>query len=56
MLHTSARFLNAFADKAEFMGGIDRQLFSNKFERVPTEQLPAGLLPALTHSFVESVC
>uniref|UniRef100_A0A915DLD7 PHD-type domain-containing protein n=1 Tax=Ditylenchus dipsaci TaxID=166011 RepID=A0A915DLD7_9BILA len=50
MLHTSAQFINAFAEKAELLG-MDRHQFEEKFAEVPTEQLP-NLPPAFSTSFV----
>ncbi|KAH7722388.1 PHD-finger family protein [Aphelenchoides avenae] len=39
MLHASAQFLEAFAEKAELLG-MDRKEFNEQFMRLPAEQIP----------------
>ncbi|KAL7074872.1 hypothetical protein ACQ4LE_005644 [Meloidogyne hapla] len=51
LLHTSAQYLNQFAEKAELLG-INRQQFEQEFYKVPTSQLPMGLTPAFSVDFV----
>ena len=60
-LHTSPRYMNAFAEKAELLG-MTRQHFEQEFASVPPSQLPSGLPPAFSKNFVgyvehrDSIC
>lgn len=39
MLHSSAQFLESFAEKAELLG-MERKEFNEQFLRIPAEQIP----------------
>jgi chitinase len=51
-LHTRAKYLNGFAEKAEELLGMSRKQFEDEFWNIPASQLTIGLPPTFSKAFV----